>query len=104
MAWLMQRNRKRRQPAAGKVIYATLGELGDNKSPGLVDHPPINIVGGTQYESLEWESDDYSIIDFDTSEAPLRFNLKAPGKATVTITFTNADGSTFETSREYTIV
>lgn len=102
-SWLLQRNRRRRQNEVGPVVYAMLGELESNVSPAIVEHPEIT-AEGDNYETLTWSSSDLDVIDFDSSEAPIRFNLKAPGTAIVTATFANADGSEYTTSKEYTIV
>lgn len=104
LAWLLQKNRRRRQNAHAPVVLATLGPMGNNVSPALVSHPAFSFTGGSSYDSVSWDSSDFDVIDFDTAQAPLRFNLKAPGTATVTATFTNADGTTFATSRMFTVV
>lgn len=102
-AWLVQRNRKKRQNESGPVVFALLRDLETTVSPALIPHAPIHIEGGTNYTSLTWASSDYGVIDFNSDEAPVRFNLKGPGTATVTLTFENEDGTEYTTSRTYTI-
>lgn len=103
-AWIIQRNRRKRQNETAPVEFAMLGDLESNVSPSLVPHPPVEIEGGTNYESVSWGSSDLDVIDFNTDETQLRFNLKSPGTATVTLTFHNADGTDYATSKVYTIV
>lgn len=104
VSWFVQKNRRRRQNEVGPVTFALLGELDSNVSPALIPHPTLDIEGGHNYESVSWDSSDFDVIDFNTDQTPLRFNLKAPGTATVTLTFHNADGSEYVTSKEYTVV
>lgn len=103
-SWLIQRNRRKRQNETGPVEYAVLGPLESNVSPSLIPHPFIEIEGGYNYTSVDWHSSDLDVIDFNSDETPLRFDLKGPGTATITLTFTNADGSEYSTSTEYTII
>ena len=102
-SWLVQRNRKRRQNETGPVVYAELGDLESSVSPAIVAHPPFTFVGGTNYDTVTWASSDLDVIDFDSSEAPIRFNLKAPGTATITATFANDDGTEYTATKTYTI-
>lgn len=103
-AWIIQRNRRKRQNEVGPVEFAMLGDLESNVSPSLIPHPDLGIEGGTNYESLTWASSDESVIGFNSDTAPVRFDLKKAGTATITVTFTNADGSEYVTSKVYTIV
>ena len=104
LAWLLQKRRKQRQHELSPVTYATLSDLASNVSPSLVAHPHITTYGGGNVQSYQWASSDYDVLDFNTDQSPLRFDLKSAGTAEVTLTILNKDGTEFVIKRTYTIV
>lgn len=72
--------------------------------PGTYAHPPVRLREPVSAVSYEWSSSDYSILNFDSSTAPISIKLLQRGTAILTLVIHLTDGSELKASSTITVL